>query len=126
MALRLMLVGMALYAVEAILLWQGAGVGLNRHDFLLGSVPWAVGLFLWLLANPEWGRGSWLERQAPKVLGLYCLHMLLVIWLFPIGVALMSPLWELAKLPLVLAGTLLLYTLLRRLPGFGWLLRGVG
>ena len=31
----------------------------------------------------------------------------------------------LAKLPLVLAGALLLYTLLRRLPGSSWLLRGV-
>jgi len=117
MALRLMLVGMALYAVEAILLWQGAGVGLNRHDFLLGSVPWAVGLFLWLLANPEWGRGSWLERQAPKVLGLYCLHMLLVIWIFPLSMLWLSPWWELAKVPLLWALAWGLYGLLAAIPG---------
>ena len=123
-ALGWMGVGLLIYLLEALLLYTQWQVPFIRHDFLLGSVPWALGLFWWLQANPEWGRGTWCERLAPAVPGLYCLHMLLVIWLFPIGVALMSPLWELAKLPLVLAGTLLLYTLLRRLPGSSWLLRG--
>ena len=123
-ALGWMMVGLLIYLLETLLLHTQWQVPFIRHDFLLGSVPWALGLFWWLQANPEWGRGTWCERLAPAVPALYCLHMLLVIWLFPIGVALMSPLWELAKLPLVLAGTLLLYTLLRRLPGSSWLLRG--
>ena len=42
-----------------------AAVPLARHDFLLGSLPWALGLFGLLLANPV-GQGSWLERQAPR------------------------------------------------------------
>jgi len=125
-ALGWMGVGLLIYLLEALLLYTQWQVPFIRHDFLLGSVPWALGLFWWLQANPEWGRGTWCERLSPAVPGLYCLHMLLVIWIFPIGLALMSPLWELAKLPLVLAGTLLLYALLRRLPGSGWLLRGVG
>ena len=123
-ALGWMMVGLLIYLLEALLLYTQWQVPFIRHDFLLGSVPWALGLFWWLQANPEWGRGTWCERLAPAVPALYCLHMLLVIWLFPIGVALMSPLWELAKLPLVLAGALLLYALLKRLPGSSWLLRG--
>ena len=61
---------MGLYALEAAGLLRVAAVPLARHDFLLGSLPWALGLFGLLLANPAWGKGSWLERQAPKVLGL--------------------------------------------------------
>lgn len=122
-ALLLMLSGMALYALEAILLWQLDGVPLNRHDFLLGSVPWALGLFLWLLANPDWGRDSWLERQAPKVLGLYCLHMLLVIWIFPLSMMWHSPWWELGKVLLLWVLAWGLYGLLAAIPGGIRLLR---
>ncbi|MBE8766417.1 fucose 4-O-acetylase, partial [Aeromonas veronii] len=93
-----------------------AAVPLTRHDFLLGSLPWAIGLFGLLLANPEWGKGSWLERQATKVLGIYCLHMMLVVWLFVLGPQGASILWEIAKVPLLLGSSLLAYRLLAALP----------
>ena len=96
---------------------------LTRHDFLLGSLPWALGLFGLLLANPEWGKGSWLERQAPKVLGIYCLHMMLVVWLFMFGPQGASILWEIAKVPLLLGASLLVYRLLAALPLTSRLLR---
>ncbi|WP_421228563.1 acyltransferase family protein [Aeromonas enteropelogenes] len=112
MSRRLLVMGLGLYALEAIALNQLAQVPLTRHDFLLGSVPWALGLFGLLLANPDWGRGSWLERQAPKVLGLYCLHMILVVWLFVFGPQEASLLWEITKVPLLLGASLLAYGLL--------------
>lgn len=123
-AWRLMLAGIALYAIEAVALFKLDGVPLNRHDFLLGSVPWAVGLFMLLLAKPHWGAGSWLERQAPKVLGIYCLHMLLVIWIFPLSIQWMSPLWEVVKLPVLWALAWAVWSLLSYLPGSMLLLRG--
>ena len=124
LALRLLWVGMLGYLLEGLLLklwWQ---IPFGRHDFLLCSVPWAVGLFCWLLANPTLGRGSWLERQAPKVLGLYCLHMLLVIWLFPLSSKWMNPGWELVKPLVLLACSLAVYGALARLPLASLLLRG--
>jgi surface polysaccharide O-acyltransferase-like enzyme len=124
MAMRLMLVGMLVYLLEGLILHQWWQIPFGRHDFLLATIPWAVGLFCWLLANPHLGRGSWLERQSPKVLGLYCLHMLLVIWLFPLSMKWMSPGWEIIK-PLVLfLSSLLVYAVLVRLPGGSLLLRG--
>ena len=124
LALRLLGVGMLGYGLEALLLKQVWAIPFGRHDFLFSSVPWAVGLFCWLLAHPNLGRGSWLERQSPKVLGLYCLHMLLVIWLFPLSMKWMSPGWELIKPLVVLACSLALYGALARLPLAGLLLRG--
>lgn len=124
LALRLLVIGMLGYMLEGLLLKQWWEIPFGRHDFLFSSVPWAVGLFCWLLANPNLGRGSWLERQAPKVLGFYCLHMLLVIWLFPLSMKWMSPGWELVKPLVLLACSLALYGLLARLPVAGLLLRG--
>lgn len=118
-----MMAGMGLYAFEAWGLLHLAAVPLNRHDFLLGSLPWALGLFGLLLANPGWGRGCWLERQAPKVLGLYCLHMMLVVWLMIFGPQGKQLWWELLKVPALLALTLLGYRLLAALPASRWLLR---
>lgn len=119
----LMAAGMGLYALEAAGLLHFAAVPLNRHDFLLGSLPWALGLFGLLLANPGWGRGSWLERQAPKVLGLYCLHMMLVVWLMIFGPQGKQVWWELLKVPALLALTLLGYRLLAAIPVSRRLLR---
>ncbi len=119
----LLLSGLALYGLEACVLRAFSGIPLTRHDFLLGSVPWAVGLFGLLLAHPDWGKGSWLARQSPKVLGLYCLHMMLVVWLFTFGPQGASILWELVKVPLLLGASLLAYRLLATLPATRWLLR---
>lgn len=113
---QLLLAGVTIYGCEAWALQHFAAVPLTRHDFLLGSLPWAIGLFGLLLANPEWGKGSWLERQAPKVLGIYCLHMMLVVWLFVFGPQGASIPWEIAKVPLLLGASLLAYRLLAALP----------
>ncbi|MFG0762444.1 acyltransferase family protein [Aeromonas media] len=119
----LMVVGMGLYALEAAGLLRFAAVPLNRHDFLLGSLPWALGLFGLLLANPNWGKGRWLERQAPKVLGLYCLHMMLVVWLMVLGPQGKLLWWELVKVPVLLVLSLLACRLLATNRISGWLLR---
>ncbi|MFQ1878136.1 acyltransferase [Aeromonas veronii] len=120
---QLLLAGVTLYGCEACALQHFAAVPLTRHDFLLGSLPWAIGLFGLLLANPEWGKGCWLERQAPKVLGIYCLHMMLVVWLFVFGPQGASILWEITKVPLLLGASLLVYRLLAAQPLTRQLLR---
>ena len=116
-------VGMGIYALEAWGLLYFADVPLNRHDFLLGSLPWGLGLFGLLLANPGWGSGSWLERQAPRVLGLYCLHMMLVVWLMIFGPQGKLLWWELLKVPALITLSLLAYRLLAATPASRSLLR---
>ncbi len=116
-------VGMGIYALEAWGLLYFADVPLSRHDFLLGSLPWGLGLFGLLLANPGWGRGSWLERQAPRVLGLYCLHMMLVVWLMIFGPQGKLLWWELLKVPALITLSLLAYRLLAATPASRSLLR---
>ncbi|WP_434664531.1 acyltransferase [Aeromonas sp. NJAU223] len=123
LGVRLLGMGLALYALEAWGLLRFGEVPLNRHDFLLGSVPWAIGLFGLLLANPGWGEGSWLARQAPKVLGLYCVHMMLVVWLMVFGPQGKLVWWELLKVPALFACSLLAYRLLAATPASRWLLR---
>ncbi len=123
LSVRLLGAGLALYALEAWGLLRFAEVPLNRHDFLLGSIPWALGLFGLLLANPDWGAGSWLARQAPKVLGLYCVHMMLVVWLMVFGPQGKHLWWELLKVPVLLVLSLLACRLLATNRISGWLLR---
>ncbi|TMX09731.1 fucose 4-O-acetylase [Aeromonas salmonicida subsp. achromogenes] len=116
-------VGMGIYALEAWGLLHFADVPLSRHDFLLGSLPWGLGLFGLLLANQGWGQGSWLERQAPWVLGLYCLHMMLVVWLMIFGPQGKLLWWELMKVPVLITLSLLAYRLLAATPASRCLLR---
>ena len=72
-AALMMMAGMGLCALEAL--------GLLR----VAAVPSLVMISCWVRSPGRWGcsaccwpagmgQGSWLERQAPKVLGLYCLH----------------------------------------------------
>lgn len=123
-AFWLMVAGGLLYLLEGATLYFLDGIPFGRHDFLLASLPWCLGLFLWLLATPDWGKGTLLVTLAPKVLGLYCLHMLLVIWLMPLSAAWLSPLWEVCKPLVLLALSVLLYQLLTWLPLSSWLLQG--
>ena len=46
------------------------------------------------------------------MLGLYCLHMILVVWLLVFGPQEASLLWEITKVPLLLGASLLAYGLL--------------
>ncbi|MNR30331.1 hypothetical protein D3C85_1477800 [compost metagenome] len=57
------------------------------------------------------------------MLGLYCLHMMLVVWLMIFGPQGKLIWWELLKVPALLACTLLAYRLLDCTPASRWLLR---
>ena len=62
----MMMAGMGLYALEAAGLLRVAAVPLARHDFLLGSLPWALGLFGLLLANPHGAKAAGWSARPPK------------------------------------------------------------
>jgi surface polysaccharide O-acyltransferase-like enzyme len=70
--------GFLLSVAEALLLWKFLDVLLVRHDFLIGTVPFAAGLFLVLLAKPELGKGTVLPRLAKYTFGIYACHVVFV------------------------------------------------
>ncbi|POZ60140.1 fucose 4-O-acetylase [Chromobacterium alticapitis] len=122
-AVALMLGGILLYAGELWVLNHYAQTGIRGHDFLLGSIPWALGLFWLLLNRPQWGKDSWLERQAPNVLGIYCLHMYFVAVMLIGTPEIVSLAWEAAKLPLLLLLVAASVWALSRTPGLSVLIR---
>ncbi|MBR9873641.1 MAG: acyltransferase family protein [Vibrionaceae bacterium] len=77
-ALLLMVIGVALHFGEAYELMQ-YDVGFNTHDFLFGTVIWSLGIFMWLLAHPNFGNMPWVLKWSPSILGIYVSHLLVVI-----------------------------------------------
>ncbi len=122
-ALALTLLGMGIHFLEAFMLLHHYQIPLARHDFLIGTPLWATGLFTLLLNFPAWGKDGKLERWSELVLGIYLLHLLFVIWLMPLSVMLHSIWWELVKVPLIFALTLLTIRGIQKLPKHQWLLR---
>lgn len=116
-ALGWMVAGLVIYLLEALLLYTQWQVPFIRHDFLLGSVPWALGLFWWLLANPEWGRGTWCEPTgtsgARALLPAYAAGDLALSHRCGAYVSTVGA----GQAAAGAAGALLLYALIRRLPG---------
>ena len=118
----MMMAGMGLYALEA--------AGLLR----VAAVPSLVMISCWVRSPGRWGCSAccWPTRMGqrqlagapgPKVLGLYCLHMMLVVWLMIFGPQGKQVWWELLKVPALLALTLLGYRLLAATALSRWLLR---
>jgi len=70
--------GFLLSVAEALLLWKLFDVLPVRHDFLIGTVPFAAGLFLVLLAKPELGKGTVLPRFGKYSFGIYACHVVFV------------------------------------------------
>ncbi|MGF1754808.1 acyltransferase family protein [Vibrio makurazakiensis] len=123
-ALNLLLVGMAIHFAEAYWLTNHE-MAFNVHDFLFGTALWAVGVFMWLLANPKMGNMRWVSLVSKRMLGIYASHLLIVILMFNISGIL--EITGLAKDVLVYSSTIVLAFLLvigiEKTPVKAWLLR---
>ncbi|MCC4820024.1 fucose 4-O-acetylase, partial [Vibrio lentus] len=78
----------------------------NMNDFLFGTALWGMGVFMWLLANPNMGNYTWVRAISNRMLGIYVSHLLIIIVLFNVCGAL--GITELAKDVTVFFGTVLL------------------
>ncbi|MDF2155211.1 acyltransferase family protein [Vibrio sp. CAU 1672] len=107
--IRLILIGMLLHLAEAYWL-MSYEVPFNVHDFLFGTPLWAVGIFMWLLAHPNFGRMNWVLALSPSILGIYVSHLLVVIVMMNIAgmLALDGLVKDLFIYPATLVVTLLL------------------
>ncbi|MGF1689985.1 acyltransferase [Photobacterium kagoshimensis] len=80
-AVTIAVIGMLLHLSEAYFL-RRYDIPFNTHDFLIGTPFWAYGLFILLLNKPQLGKGSALLATSKDVLGIYLVHLLVVIYLF--------------------------------------------
>ena len=77
-ALRMIILGIGLHFAEAYWLTQH-NVVFNSHDCLFGTVIWSLGIFMWLLARPNFGNMPWVLKWSPNILGIYVSHLLMII-----------------------------------------------
>jgi len=77
-AALVMILGMVIHFSEAYILHQ-YGQMFNYNDYLFGTSLWGVGLFLLLLAKPNWGSARWIQSFASSALGIYVAHLLVAI-----------------------------------------------
>ena len=108
-ALCLLTVGMIIHFSEAAWLTQ-FDIAFNIHDFLFGTALLGIGVFMWLLANPNIGNYAWVRAISNRMLGIYVCHLLIIIVLFNVcGILGIN---ELAKDSIVFFGTFILSFLL--------------
>ncbi|KHT62690.1 fucose 4-O-acetylase [Photobacterium gaetbulicola] len=79
-AAGLAICGMGLHMAEAGFLMR-YDVPFNMHDFLLGTPLWGAGLFLMLKQRPLFGQSLAKLNISKHVLGIYLLHLLIIIYL---------------------------------------------
>lgn len=89
----LLVAGVVLSYVE----WQliaHFSVALPRVEFMLGTVPLAIGIMLLLLAHPNLGGKTRLPLIGTYTLGIYCTHYLFIELLEPVGAYLPPLAWQ--------------------------------
>ena len=79
-SLTIMLLGMTLHFFEAFYLTQ-FDIAFVIHDFLFGTFLWGVGFFSLLLAKPNWGNNNWIPKLSESILGVYVIHLIIIILL---------------------------------------------
>ncbi|HIF9276796.1 TPA: acyltransferase [Photobacterium damselae] len=87
-ALLLFIGGMSLHLTEAFMLSLLPDGLFNIHDFLLGTPLWGLGIFILLLNHPNIGNTQWVRYCAKHTLGIYVLHLLLIIYFMNISMML--------------------------------------
>ncbi|MEZ8373372.1 acyltransferase [Vibrio cyclitrophicus] len=123
-ALGFLAIGMFIHFAEAAWL-TNFDVGFNMIDFLFGTTLWGVGVFMWLLANPNIGNYAWVRSISNRMLGIYVSHLLVIIVLF--NVCGILGITEIGKDITVFFGTFILSFMLvsgiEKTPLQRWLLR---
>ncbi|MBC7004713.1 acyltransferase family protein [Photobacterium sp. BZF1] len=79
-ALMLALIGMGMHLAEALYLTR-YDVPFNMHDFLTGTPLWATGIFFMLKQRPQFGQAMAKLNISKHVLGIYLIHLLIIIYL---------------------------------------------
>ncbi|PSW21470.1 fucose 4-O-acetylase [Photobacterium sanctipauli] len=72
--------GMGLHLLEGLFLLKQHGTAYNINDFLMGTPLWAAGIFFMLADKPDFGRSPALFKLSKDILGIYLVHLLIIIY----------------------------------------------
>lgn len=103
LAVGLIGLGVALRIAEVAWIMANSPTSPGQIEYLLGTYPFGVGIFLLLLKTQGLGQLSWMVRLSRYSAGIYCAHMLFVDYFTLRPMALGDPLWEVVR-PLVILG----------------------
>src|SRR5882757_1655156 len=115
-AISLIVLGAALRILELLWITGQYGTSPSRIDYLLGTYPFGVGIFLLLLTAKRLGEIKWMVGLSRYSAGVYCAHGLIVALLRARHPVVAYPLWEIARPFAVLALTLALVMSLAKVP----------
>jgi surface polysaccharide O-acyltransferase-like enzyme len=93
-ALGLLTIGIIIYTLEAFALWKFYNVSPLRHDYLLGTLFFGLGLTTFVLSQPRLFEGNPLTGWGRYTLGIYVLHLLVLDMLTPLAKIIPFLLWD--------------------------------
>jgi surface polysaccharide O-acyltransferase-like enzyme len=114
-ALLLAAGGYALLVTESLWLWITFGSDPTRHNFLIGTIPFGLGMAALALARPNLGSALPAWRLGSATLGVYASHLLVIDLLVTLGAGCRS-IPEVVVPPIVYGLTLGATAILSRLP----------
>ena len=89
----IIILGFVLHMTEAIFLRQYIDER-TRPDYLLGTIPYGVGVFMLALTHPHMGQSTFLPSLAKFTLGVYVMHQLVKWGIAGLGLWIDGPSWE--------------------------------
>lgn len=113
-ALAIALIGVTIFSLEAFLL--SSTMDMRQHDFLLGSIPFGIGTFLFALQGKDHRHDYIIGRYGRYVLGIYVSHFLFIPFWQPLGRYFSSDVWPLLFPVIVFATSLLVTIALSKTP----------
>ena len=96
----LVIIGIALQFIEAAILWEQYRFYPGRHEYLIGTIFFGVGVAVMALANPKFISDGVISKWGGYTLGVYVIHYYIIDLLAPINAVYHNILWEIA-FPLV-------------------------
>ena len=123
-SLLIAFLGFAIYSGEVYFRWRHFAADPLKNDFLLGMIPFGIGVFLFALRKPYSDIDNLLGPCGRFVLGIYLIHVIFIDYFSPLGDYFQPVLWQFL-LPLlsfsssVLTVYLLSKTRLRYVVGIG-------
>jgi surface polysaccharide O-acyltransferase-like enzyme len=115
-AISLIVLGAALRILELLWITGQYGTSPSQIDYLLGTYPFGVGIFLLLLTTKRLGEIKWMVGLSRYSAGVYCAHGLMVALLRTRNPTLADPVWEIARPFAALALTFALVMSLAKVP----------
>jgi surface polysaccharide O-acyltransferase-like enzyme len=115
-AIGMALTGLVLYTLEALFLKLQWDLSPRFHDYLLGTVPFGVGVALLALSQPDSDLDRRVGAYGQYVLGIYAVHLLFMDWLSPIGLLVGPLVWQLTSPVLIFGLSLVTSIFLAKTP----------